>query len=585
MPIPAHLARLQNRRALASSGASGENRASATTAPSPAGAAATPSAVPPQDGLPAEVPQALRRFLRGWADAPFLPEGMRPQIPQLVEAKNPTDPPKLPADKWRGTPGERRVLVVGGGIAGMSAALELAERGYKVKIVEKKDYLGGRLHERLEKTPEGDFKVEHGLHMWFENYHVFKNIRHRLGVNHNFRPYEAVHFAFRDYKPEKLSSDPPVYPANLVNLILQSPNLSLKDAIEQFRGLSEVMYYNHDKIYAKYDGVTFKEWAEEKGISKKFYEIILEPAASVTLNDPDKVSAAEMIQFMHTYFLSQPAAMNREVTTTDHGTALIEPWADRLRSMDVDIETGRGVGGLRFEDGKAVGEVGDDTEYDHVILATSIPGTKKVLETATADSDSVDGLKALQEVTEPMKVAPPYQVLRLWLDKAPDDRPDVLETPQHPPIHLIANFSLLEDEAKEWSKKNGGAVLELHLYDSPELQGKKPEEIWKNVRGTLEEIWPEMQGANAKALTVTDEEDFTSYEVGQATLRPDSLAPERLGVPNMSFAGDWVKTDYPSALMERSVATGREAANAILLRDGVRQVDIPVNRKHGPGLI
>ncbi|MFZ9890165.1 MAG: FAD-dependent oxidoreductase, partial [Myxococcota bacterium] len=329
---------------------------------------------------------ALRRFLRGWANVPFLPEGMRPQIPQLIEAQNPAAPATLPPDQWRGTPGERRVLVVGGGLAGLSASLELAERGYKVRLVEKEPYLGGRLHEREEQTPEGRFKVEHGLHMWFDNYFVCKDIRNRLGVNANFKPYEAVHFAFRDYKPEKLASKPQVYPLNLVNLVLQSPNLSLLDALEQFRGLSEVMYYDHDEIHRKYDKITFREWAEQKGISKKFYELILQPAASVTLNDPDKVSAAEMIQFMHTYFLSRASAMNREITTTDHGTALIEPWEDRLRSLGVEIETGRGVEGLRFVDGKAVGEVGRDEDYEHVVIATSVPGTKRILAGSDADA-------------------------------------------------------------------------------------------------------------------------------------------------------------------------------------------------------
>jgi hypothetical protein len=63
--------------------------------------------------------------MRQWADTPVLPELLRPQIPQLKEAKNPHGLERLP-------PGTRReVLIVGAGLAGMSAALELAERGYQ----------------------------------------------------------------------------------------------------------------------------------------------------------------------------------------------------------------------------------------------------------------------------------------------------------------------------------------------------------------------------------------------------------------------------------------------------------------------
>ena len=37
------------------------------------------------------------------------------------------------------------ILVVGGGMAGMSAALEAAEAGYDVYLVERNTYLGGRV--------------------------------------------------------------------------------------------------------------------------------------------------------------------------------------------------------------------------------------------------------------------------------------------------------------------------------------------------------------------------------------------------------------------------------------------------------
>src|SRR5206468_7664091 len=39
----------------------------------------------------------------------------------------------------------RTILVIGGGIAGVSAALEAAEAGYDVTIIEKNPYLGGRV--------------------------------------------------------------------------------------------------------------------------------------------------------------------------------------------------------------------------------------------------------------------------------------------------------------------------------------------------------------------------------------------------------------------------------------------------------
>ena len=48
---------------------------------------------------------------------------------KVIQPKNPNDSPILPAGKTR------RALVIGGGLAGLSAALELADRGYNVKCL------------------------------------------------------------------------------------------------------------------------------------------------------------------------------------------------------------------------------------------------------------------------------------------------------------------------------------------------------------------------------------------------------------------------------------------------------------------
>jgi heterodisulfide reductase subunit A-like polyferredoxin len=59
-----------------------------------------------------------------------------PKLPVVIAPKNPNAPEKVSSAK--------SVLVIGGGIAGLSAAMELAERGYQVTVRERST-LGGRV--------------------------------------------------------------------------------------------------------------------------------------------------------------------------------------------------------------------------------------------------------------------------------------------------------------------------------------------------------------------------------------------------------------------------------------------------------
>ena len=95
------------------------------------------------------------------------------------------------------------VLIVGGGIAGLTAAHDLAKKGYRVTVRESENYLGGRLHTRSEDLKTGSFQVEHGLHMWFKQYYNFERILRELGVwERYFVDFKEIFFQFENYKNE-----------------------------------------------------------------------------------------------------------------------------------------------------------------------------------------------------------------------------------------------------------------------------------------------------------------------------------------------------------------------------------------------
>ncbi|MEM1009296.1 MAG: FAD-dependent oxidoreductase, partial [Myxococcota bacterium] len=488
-------------------------------------------------GSPSETPQSSAK-------------GDVSQLLRTIPARNPRGLSRLPR-------GERKtVLIVGGGIAGLSSALELSERGYEVTLKEAAPYLGGRLHTREESNAEGTFQVEHGLHMWFYQYYVFRDILQRLGVLQKyFRPFNEVYFHFKRYKPELIRSEG-FYPSNLLKIISDSPNLNFLDAIGMAGSMKDIAFYNFDNVRSRWDNISFAEWARRSRVNPKFYDIVMEPAAGVTLNDVEKISAAEMLTFMHLYFIGHPKAFDRWVTIEDHGTCVIDPWADKIRSYGGNIATNAPVQGLRFEKGLAVGEVGESKVYDEVILATDVGGTQRVLEGSRADSGTSAAWRKLRDQVGAMRVAPHYKVWRLWLDKPTDPkRPSyqgVIETPESAPIDLICLFHLLEKESADWAKRRDGSVLEIHLYNIPKLRSASEDDLWKMLWPEVLLVLPELRGAKRLASSIGSYDNFTSYEVGQWSKRPKSDGAVKAGVTNLGLAGDWIDTNYPSALMERA---------------------------------
>ncbi|XP_033120151.1 uncharacterized protein LOC117119432 isoform X2 [Anneissia japonica] len=451
--------------------------------------------------------------------------------------------------------------------------------------------LGGRLHtinvERLNQS----WPIEHAFHAWFYNYHQFKDIRQRLEINGNFKPWKAVDYVFKNYLPEHIYSEGP-FPLNLIGIINRSPNLELTNAIKSVLSLPDLFYYNYDTVFEKYANISLDNWAKEKHVDEAFYNIIMRPALSVTLNERHTISAAEMLTYMQLYFLSEPEADGRETTTKNYQDAIIGPWTKTLEHLGVRIQTNSTVKSLYFNSttGKVVSTETKE-QFDHVILATDLIGTQKILNKTQLnyplDSSIGRKLQCLQTKVGKLPTAPRYKVFRAWFDKQLHNRPDILETPDYTPVNLIAQYHMLEEQPAMWANKTGGSVLEFHLYtwqqkDIPDAA------VWDIIKPTVNQIYPEICDENFTMLAYhvnSFEDNFPSFKIKTEVYRPNVTYPVECGIPNLSFAGDWLHTSYPSALMERSVSTGRQAANHILLTERIRQVSLLVTSSYGPGIL
>jgi isorenieratene synthase len=503
-----------------------------------------------------------------------------PQEPEIIKPINPQDKEKLEKKN------KKSVLIIGAGLAGLSASLELAEKGFSVTLYEKNAVIGGKLKTPKLKTNQGYFHVEHGLHMWFYHYHTCKDIMDRIGVRKFFRPYRRVSVAFREYKQEIIRSVPAWYPINLIGILLRSPNLSLYDMRYLIEIIPDLMYFRYEDIYDRLDNISYHEWADRHGVSKKLFAILFEPAASVTINDPETISAAELVMWTHYFFIGHPKSMWREIAIDHHARTLLDPWLDYLKKYDFKVFLDKAVSGLRFEDNKAVGIVDDNKYYDWVVLACDVKAAQKILDNSVSNDDKSKKVKnIISKKLNELKIAPSYRIMRAWFDKRLNsDRPDILETPQFRPLHLLAQFHLLENESKKWAEKTGGSIIEFHFYADEEIASLPRNKLWDYVRPIILNVLPELKDANLIDFTLGTYTNFTSFDIGQGRIRPSSKFPIEIGCKNMLFAGDWVNTDVPSALMERATVTGRIAANYILQKEKVKQVPTIKCSNRGPGL-
>ncbi|WP_193489667.1 FAD-dependent oxidoreductase [Mycolicibacterium murale] len=467
-----------------------------------------------------------------------------------------TPDPLLPRDAPPGT----EAVVVGGGIAGMSAAVILAERGVSVTLLEANDHLGGRLGAWPERLPDGtEQMIEHGFHAFFRHYYTWRAILRRADPQLTFlKSAGSYPVISASWPPEDLSGLPAAPPLNLAALILRSKSLTYRDFLHADPNSGQALLaYDRATTVAQLDDVDAAAFLDSLGMSERTRSMLFEAFARSFFCNQSELSAAELVAMFHYYFLGNPEGIGFDVPDTDHGTAVWNPLRHYVEQRGAAVHTGTRVSTFEPDGpGWRVRAGGAEFSTRHVIVALD-PGALRSLVAQSPLSAPL-----LEQQCEKLTVAPPFAVTRLWFDRdvAPE-RAAFSAVSGQPTLDSIAVYSRLEKPSIEWARTQGGSVVELHSYSCPLDDARSAGDA---LAAELAVLWPETRDAAVLHRTDRLEATAPSFPPGSAGTRPGVRTDAR----GLRLAGDYIELPYLAGLMERSSMSGVLAANDVLAEVG-----------------
>lgn len=455
----------------------------------------------------------------------------------------------------------KRVAVVGAGVAGLSAAITLARRGFAVTLFEAAGHLGGKLGSfPVELAPGKEVMVSHGFHAFFAHYHNLNRLLDSLGLRAGFKSIgdyviigkggEAVRFGAIETTPA----------LNLLGLA-GAGVFPLGDALKapgrDLYGL--FLEYEHDRTFEALDHLSFRRFDEVARVPPRL-KLAFDTFARAFFAEDDKLSLAELLKSFHFYYLSHDGGLIYDYPDRDYHPAFLAPMQAELSKHGATIRVSTPVKSLVFGEGAFTvnGE-----RFDKVIVSTDVVGANAIVTRA-------EGLPApLVSRFEKLRPGQRYAVLRLWVDREPrKDIPVFVITDREKVLDAVTVYHRLEQESAAWVKEHGGGVLELHCYAVPEAMSEA--EVREALLSELSAFFPELAGMVIHHEHYQLNRNFTAFHVGMYKDRPEVES----GVPGLYFAGDWVKLPFPAMLLEAACASGLWAANAVLREEGLREAQV-----------
>jgi squalene-associated FAD-dependent desaturase len=481
-----------------------------------------------------------------------------------------------------------RTVIVGGGLAGLAAAVALAERGVPVTVLESRPRLGGRASSFVDKAT--GTQIDNCQHVSLGCCTNFQHFCRTVGLADLFRTERELYFIGRDRVVNRLAAGRLPAPFHLAAAFARTSYLSRGDLLAIARGMKALAGGRRGDSQGK----TFAEWLERhrqpQSAIDRFWMPVLVSSLSETLDRIDIPSARKV--FVDA-FLANASGWQVQIPTvpldTLYGTRLTS-W---LAGRGAQIRLQAGVERLAMEEGRAVGAVlrsGETVPAEQMIVA--VPHWL-VLDLLPAECGQDHDLAKVRELE-----TAPISSVHLWFDRPilfpPDSKEataiaggEVAELPHAVLVDRLSQWIFNRDvlhsqtPAAAENARPADDLQQRHSYQvvisaSRNIASQAQQEVIDQVVGELADVFPRAAGAKLLyARLVTEHRAVFSVRLGAESCRPPQQSP----ISNVQLAGDWTRTGWPST-MEGAVRSGYLAAENVLRQLGrperVLQPDLPV---------
>src|SRR3954468_14094931 len=199
-------------------------------------------------------------------------------------------------------PQKSNIAVIGGGLAGLSAACALADAGMKVTLFERRPYLGGRASSY--EHPGTNETVDNCQHVLLGCCTNLIDFYRRLGVEEKIRWFDTLNFIEPGGRLSRLGPSLLPAPFHSTPAFLRAKFLSIGDKDAIARGLLALM----PGLPAETDE-TFLSWLERHGQTPRAIQRFWEPVLVSALNESlDRMSVRYAAQVFRESFLKSAAA-------------------------------------------------------------------------------------------------------------------------------------------------------------------------------------------------------------------------------------------------------------------------------------
>ena len=257
------------------------------------------------------------------------------------------------------------VAVVGGGLAGLTAALDLADAGVRTVLIEKRPYVGGKTYSFMDSTT--GMELDNGQHVYLRCCTAYRALIERLGLHDSVRLQRRLRLPVLDPgtgRRSAMESWPPWLPAplNLGWSILRSAHLTWPEKLRLGQAALPIRRMGSEGR-RKLDGVSFGDWLRAHGQSdrviERFWDLIVLP----TCNDAaDQVSAQQALMVFQVGLFQD--AHGADIGMATAGLSHIAETALRqFQAAGGEARLGRGVEALTCDGDRGSG---DRVRGDHV---------------------------------------------------------------------------------------------------------------------------------------------------------------------------------------------------------------------------